>query len=68
MAAVRLPGMRNFIPVEIFRGGKLPAGKYSVLLRATFQSAERTLREEEITKWSAQIIKKLEELGGTLRT
>ena len=68
VAAMGLPGMRRFIPVEIFRGGKLPVGKYSVLLRATFQSAERTLREEEITKWSTQIIKKLEELGGMLRT
>ncbi len=62
-----LAALRQFVPVEIFRGGKLPSGKYSILLRATFQSRERTLREEEAAQWSARIIKALEELGGTLR-
>ena len=62
-----LAELRSFVPVEIFRGGNVPAGKYSVLLRARFQSAERTLREEEVAQWSAQIIKALEGLGGKLR-
>ena len=68
--AVRSLGLnelKTFVPVEIFRGGAVPAGKYSILLRATFQSIERTLREEEVADWSAQIIKALESLGGTLR-
>ena len=43
-----LPELRGFVPVEIFRGGNVPAGKYSLLLRARFQSAERTLREDEV--------------------
>jgi phenylalanyl-tRNA synthetase beta chain len=64
---LRLSELRSFTPVEIFRGGKLPAGKYSILLRAKFQSHEHTLREEEVAQWSAQIIKTLEALGGTLR-
>ncbi|MBZ5571670.1 MAG: phenylalanine--tRNA ligase subunit beta [Acidobacteriia bacterium] len=59
--------LRRFVPAEIFRGGSIPAGKYSLLLRATFQSQERTLREDEIARWSAQIIKTLEGVGGTLR-
>jgi len=66
--ALGIAELRSFVPAEIFRGGSIPAGKYSLLLRATFQSQERTLREDEIAQWSAQIIKKLEELGGTLRT
>ena len=65
---LHLSELRSFVPVEIFRGGKLAAGKYSILLRATFQSRERTLREEEVAQWSAQIVKALEALGGTLRT
>ena len=65
--ALRLSDLRSFVPVEIFRGGKLPAGRYSILLRAKFQSHERTLRDEEIAQWSAQIIQALEALGGTLR-
>ena len=49
-----IPELREFRPVEIFRGGAIPSGKYSVLLRAKFQSAERTLREDEVAQWSAK--------------
>ena len=69
-AAVRglnLGELRRFVPVEIFRGGAIPAGKYSILLRATFQSSQRTLREDEVAQWSGQIVKALEKMGGTLR-
>jgi phenylalanyl-tRNA synthetase beta chain len=60
--------LRSFVPVEIFRGEKVGAGKYSVLLRAKFQSGERTFREDEVARWSAQITDALESLGGTQRT
>jgi phenylalanyl-tRNA synthetase beta chain len=65
--ALRLSELRSFLPVEIFRGGAVPAGRYSVLLRANFQSPERTLRDDEVALWAQQIIKALEALGGTLR-
>jgi phenylalanyl-tRNA synthetase beta chain len=64
---LHLSELRSFVPAEIFRGGAVPSGKYSLLLRATFQSSERTLREDEVARWSAQIVKALEGLGGTLR-
>jgi phenylalanyl-tRNA synthetase beta chain len=64
---LRIPEMRSFTPVEIFRGGNVPAGKYSVLLRAEFQSAECTLRDDEVQLWATQIVKALEALGGTQR-
>jgi phenylalanyl-tRNA synthetase beta chain len=67
VSGLGLKELRNFIPAEIFRGGKLPAGKYSILLRATFQSNERTLREDEVAQWAARIIQALQNLGGTLR-
>jgi phenylalanyl-tRNA synthetase beta chain len=67
VAGLGLRELRSFVPVEIFRGGSIPAGKYSLLLRATFQSGERTLREDEVARWSGQIVKALESLGGTLR-
>jgi phenylalanyl-tRNA synthetase beta chain len=60
--------MRDFRPMEIFRGGSVPASKYSVLLRAQFQSVERTLRDDEVAQWHAQIIKALETVGGSLRS
>jgi len=67
-AALALSELRSFVPVEIFRGGSVPAGSYSILLRVTFQSNDRTLRKEEVAEWSSQIIKALEALGGMLRT
>jgi phenylalanyl-tRNA synthetase beta chain len=60
--------LRNFVPVEIFRGDKVGSGKYSILLRATFQSSERTLRDDEVAAWSAQMTKALEALGGVQRS
>jgi phenylalanyl-tRNA synthetase beta chain len=54
-------------PGEIYRGEKTGRGEYSVLLHSEFQSKERTLRDDEVAQWSAQIIGKLEALGGILR-
>jgi phenylalanyl-tRNA synthetase beta chain len=65
--AARLEQLVDFHPVEIFRGGSIAAGKYSVLLRARFQSNERTLREDEISQWSARIVSALTVLGGAQR-
>ncbi|MBZ5524144.1 MAG: phenylalanine--tRNA ligase subunit beta [Acidobacteriia bacterium] len=66
--SLKIAELQRFSPAEIFRGGAVPQGKYSVLLRAQFQSAERTLRDDEVAQWSAQIIQALEALGGTLRS
>jgi phenylalanyl-tRNA synthetase beta chain len=68
--------MQSFYPVEIYRSETTqssktdlsgPPAKYSILLHAEFQSQERTLRDDEVAQWSAQIVKALEGLGGTLR-
>ena len=59
--------LRSFVPVEIFRGEKVGAGKYSILLRAKLQSSERTLRDDEVARWAEQIVKALEGLGGVQR-
>ena len=59
--------VREFRPVEIFRGGSIAAGKYSMLLRARFQSSERTLREDEVAQWSGKIVEALAGLGGVQR-
>lgn len=64
---IQLQELRTFVPVEIFRGGSVPAGQYSILLRAKFQSYERTLREDEVNEWSAKIVDALKDLGGTQR-
>ena len=64
---ISLSELRSFSPVEVFRGRSVEADKYSILLRAKFQSLDRTLREEEVADWSAQIVSALQELGGTQR-
>src|ERR1700693_5069243 len=51
-----IPELREFNPVEIFRGGAIGAGKYSILLRVKLQSDEGTLRDEQIAAWAAQIV------------
>jgi phenylalanyl-tRNA synthetase beta chain len=59
--------LRSFTPVEIFRGGSIGSGKYSILLRVRLQSDEGTLRDEQIAVWSAKIVAALQGLGGTQR-
>ena len=64
---IQLKDLRSFAPIEIFRGGSVPAGTYSILLRAKFQSFARTLREDEVNDWSAKIVAALQQLGGAQR-
>jgi phenylalanyl-tRNA synthetase beta chain len=54
--------------VDRFRGGSLPAGKYSLLVRVALQSFEQTLTDEQIRTHSERIVRALEkELGARLR-
>jgi len=62
-----IPELREFKPVEIFRGGSIGTGKYSILLRVRLQSDEGTLRDEQIAQWSGQIVAALQGLGGVQR-
>ena len=64
---LKIAELKEFRPVEIFRGGSIAAGKYSVLLRVRLQSSERTLREDEVAQWSGKIVAALAELGGVQR-
>jgi len=66
--SLKIAEMQTFQPAEIFRGGAVPQGKYSVLLRARFQSSDRTLTDDDVAAWSAQIVRALEALGGNLRS
>jgi phenylalanyl-tRNA synthetase beta chain len=54
--------------VDLFRGKNVPAGKYSLLVRITFQSREATLTDAQITDYSGKIVAALEKnLGAQLR-
>jgi phenylalanyl-tRNA synthetase beta chain len=69
-AGLNAEELRSVRPVEIFRDAKgkaIAAGSYSLLLRVVFQSNERTLTEEEITRWMEWVVAELKGLGGTQR-
>jgi phenylalanyl-tRNA synthetase beta chain len=54
--------------VDLFRGKNLPAGKFSLLVRVTFESHLATLTEAQLTNFSSRILAALEQkLGATLR-
>ena len=69
-AAVRALGideLQRLQPIEVWRDAKKFPGVYSSLTRATFQSADRTLSDADLTVWWSGIIAALQGLGGTLR-
>ena len=54
--------------VDVFRGKHLAAGKFSLLVRVTFESHQATLTEAQLTDFSSRILGALEQnLGATLR-
>src|SRR5216684_991917 len=54
--------------VDLFRGKNVPEGKYSLLVRVTFESHQATLTEARLTDFSSHIVATLEKkLGASLR-
>jgi phenylalanyl-tRNA synthetase beta chain len=53
---------------DLFHGGQVPAGKFSLMIRVKFQSAEATFTDAQLNDFSARIVAALQEkLGATLR-
>jgi phenylalanyl-tRNA synthetase beta chain len=54
--------------VDLFRGKNVPEGKFSLLVRVTFESHQATLTEAQLTDFSTRIVAALEQkLGASLR-
>jgi phenylalanyl-tRNA synthetase beta chain len=54
--------------IDLFRGKNVPAGKYSLLVRVTFQSQEATLAEAQLIDFCTRVVAALErQLGAQLR-
>jgi phenylalanyl-tRNA synthetase beta chain len=62
-----LEEIRSLYPIDLFLGGSIPAGHYSILLRVTFQSRAHTLTSEAISAASQRVMAALEPLGVSLR-
>lgn len=68
LLALKLETLQSLQPMEEFRGGTIEKGKYSLLLRVTFQSPSHTLTSEEVAEASRQLLEALTGLGVHLRT
>jgi phenylalanyl-tRNA synthetase beta chain len=62
--SLQLPELHSVQAVDLFRGKNVPAGKYSLLVRITFQSREGTLTEGQINHYAGKIISILEHRHG----
>lgn len=64
-----IPEIAAIDAVDLYRGKQMPTGKFSLLVRLTFQSQDATLTEAQVNDFSARILAKLaQQLGATLRT
>ena len=67
IAGLGLEEIREYRPVDRFQGGAIPPNHYSLLLRVTFQSPNRTLTSEEVGGLSQRLLTVLQGLGAQLR-
>jgi len=66
--ALGIPEIASIEAADLFRGKNVPAGKYSLLVRVTFQSKEATFTDAQISEFSARIVAALEKnVGASLR-
>jgi phenylalanyl-tRNA synthetase beta chain len=67
--ALGIPELRSVEAADLFRGGQVPSGKFSLMIRVTFQSADATLTDAQIAEFSSRIVAALEQqLGAVLRS
>ncbi len=67
--ALEIPELRAIEAADLFRGGQIPQGKYSLMIRVAFQSPDATLTDAQVAGYSSRIVSALEQkLGASLRT
>jgi phenylalanyl-tRNA synthetase beta chain len=76
LAALQIPELVEWRAREVFRdarlgashGASMTAREYSLLLGTTFQAPDRTLREEELQGFQAQVVEVVGKAGARLRS
>jgi phenylalanyl-tRNA synthetase beta chain len=68
LAALQIPELVEWRVREVFRDARMASGDYSLLLGATFQATDRTLREEELQGFQAQVVEAVGKAGARLRS
>jgi phenylalanyl-tRNA synthetase beta chain len=67
LAGLQIPELVEWRVREVFRDARMSAGEYSLLLGATFQAPDRTLREEELQEFQARVVEAVGKVGARLR-
>ena len=66
--SLQIAELESIEAADLFRGGQVPAGKFSLMIRVKFQSAEATFTDAQLNGFSARIVVALQQkLGATLR-
>jgi len=66
--SLQIAEVKSIEAADLFRGGQVPAGKFSLMIRVKFQSAEATFTDAQLNDFSARIVAALQQkLGATLR-
>jgi phenylalanyl-tRNA synthetase beta chain len=68
LASLQIPELVEWRVREVFRDARLGARDYSLLLGATFQAADRTLREEELQSFQTRVVEAVAKVGARLRS
>lgn len=68
LASTRIPELVEWRAREVFRDARLGSSDYSLLVSATFQAPDRTLREEELQSFQARVVEAVSRAGAKLRT
>ena len=66
--SLQITELESIEAADLFRGGQVPPGKFSLMIRVKFQSAEATFADAQLNDFSTRIVAALQEkLGATLR-
>ncbi len=68
LASLQIPELVEWRAAEVFRDARLGAKDYSLLVSATFQAPDRTLREEELQLFQSRVVEAVSRAGARLRT
>jgi phenylalanyl-tRNA synthetase beta chain len=67
LAGLQIPELVEWKVREVFRDARLGAREYSLLMGATFQAPDRTLREEELQSFQDRVVEAVGKAGARLR-
>lgn len=61
---LNVPDLQDTRLIDLYQGPSLPNDKVSLTVRLTFENAERTLTQEEVAQFSAEVFSKLKATFG----